>query len=132
MGAVVIEKHLTLDKSQKGSDHAFSLLPEECLELRKRLEQIDEFMGIKFPEDSIEDHQQDARYKLGKSAVSKKHRNKGETIQEEDVCYVSPAAGLTPAHFSSYIGKSLVQEIKMGDYFTHLHFAAFKSEDYFS
>lgn len=116
LGAIAIEKHFTLDKTQKGPDHKLSVTPDELMMLRARLTECDSMLGKEWiSQHELEPYQADARYKMGKCAIAVKALSRGHILQAADVRYVSPMAGPNPAQLRTMFGKPLKKDIKMGE-----------------
>jgi sialic acid synthase len=96
LGARVIEKHFTLDHAWKGTDHAFSLMPEGMRRLARDLHRIPHALGdgIKRPLQS----EQPALRKMGKKLVAARDLDAGHLLAAEDVASKSPADGGLPPH----------------------------------
>lgn len=115
LGAVAIEKHFTLDKSQKGPDHKLSITPTELYSLRQELDKTDLFIGFDWKENtSVESYQLDAKYKMGKCAVASKNLKKGEILKQTDIVYKSPMKGFGYLESQKFIGKPLQKNILKG------------------
>ena len=81
----VLERHVTLDKSWKGSDHAASLNPEELKQLVTGIRDVEGALGK--PLKAIRASEEACRGKLGKSLVAVKDLKAG-TILTEDMLVV--------------------------------------------
>lgn len=96
-GCVVIEKHLTLDRSQEGMDHSASLLPEElallCAQLDDAAEAIEADSG---PSRSVSQGEVLNAVALEKGLYLVRDKRAGEVVQPEDVIVRSPRIGLSP------------------------------------
>jgi N-acetylneuraminate synthase/sialic acid synthase len=121
LGARVFEKHFTLNRGFKGTDHAFSLEPMGLSKLSRNLSRIPEMLGSyekKFLESEIE-----PIYKMAKSIVAKRDMKKSEKISLKDIDFKSPGGGLPPYRFNEIIGKTLKADLKKDDLidFGHLN-----------
>lgn len=103
MGATVIEKHFTLDKSMEGPDHKASLSPEELKQMVDAIRNIECALGtgIKEPSFSEKKNMVIAR----KSIVAKKHILKGDLFTEDNLTTKRPGSGLAPMRWNEIIGK---------------------------
>lgn len=102
-GAVAVERHLTLDRSMKGSDHAASLTPEDLSELVRSIRRIEVIVGK--PEKILYDELLPLREKLAKSVVARRAIPKGKVIEREDLTAKSPGNGIPPTKISLLVGK---------------------------
>lgn len=113
LGAVVIEKHFTIDRTLPGPDHAASLEPEELKAMVSGIRNIELAIsgsGIKEPSDSEKKNIFIAR----KSLHVKHDLNKGQVIQTSDLIPLRPASGISPMDIDRVVGKVLVEDIKAG------------------
>lgn len=103
-GAHIIERHLTLDKKMKGSDHAASLEPHELKELVGYIRRIGPILGA--AEKVLYDELVPLREKLAKSIVTKQRINKGTAITREMLTAKSPGTGISPIKMRDLIGRT--------------------------
>ena len=113
LGATVIEKHFTLDRTLPGPDHATSLEPEELKAMVVAIRNIEQAKGdgIKRPSESEGKNIPIAR----KSIVAKKPIRKGELFSEENLTVKRPGTGISPMKWDVYIGRSADKEYQMDD-----------------
>lgn len=116
LGAKVIEKHITLDKSQEGNDHKVSLTPSEFKKMVKHIREIEESMGVNNPRE-ISQGELLNREVLAKSLVSNKDIKKGDQISRDMIVVKSPGNGLQPNKINEIIGKKANRNISKGDFF---------------
>jgi N-acetylneuraminate synthase/sialic acid synthase len=105
LGATVIEKHFTLNRSWKGTDHKFSLEPEGLRKQVRDLRRVDLALGK--PEKVVYDYEASAKAKMGKSVYTSRALTKGHVLRAEDLCLKSPAGGLPPYRMRELVGKGL-------------------------
>jgi len=105
LGARVIEKHFTMDRTLKGTDHAFSLEPVGLRKLIRDLRRGREAMGdgVKKPLPC----EQKPLYKMGKKLVAAHDLPAGHLLTKEDIAIKSPNNGLPPFELNRVLGKSL-------------------------
>ena len=103
LGASVIEKHITLDKSMQGPDHMASLEPNELISMIKAIRNIEKSLGSskKFVTDSELKNRQLVR----KSIVAKANIKKGTRFTEENLSTKRPGNGISPIFWDELIGK---------------------------
>ena len=103
MGATVIEKHFTLDKSMDGPDHKSSIDPKQLKAMVSSIRNIEKALGssIKKPSRSEEPNIIAAR----KSIVACKSIKKGELFTEENITTKRPGSGISPMNWDLIIGK---------------------------
>ena len=109
LGAQVIEKHITLDRRMKGTDHAGSLAPDGIRRMLRDIRNLEQALGIKdmFISDAIKD----TRVKLERSIASKRLIKKGEIIKEQDIHMLSPGDGFKWFEKDNVTGKEAIQDI---------------------
>lgn len=103
LGAVVIEKHFTLDKSMEGPDHKASLEPEELIQMVKAIRNIEQALGSdeKKPSQSESENIKIVR----KSIVASVDIQKGEVFSENNLAVKRPMNGLNPMVWDEVIGQ---------------------------
>lgn len=108
MGAVVIEKHFTLDKNMEGPDHKASLEPKELEHLVNAVRNVECALGngIKTPFDIELKNKKVAR----KSIVAKGSIKKGERFNEENLTVKRPGTGISPMEWNNIIGTEAKQD----------------------
>jgi len=116
LGAKVIEKHITLDKSLEGTDHKVSLTPDEFALLVKNIRQVEESMGIIGPRE-ISQGELLNREVLAKSLIANIEIKKGEIIERSMISVKSPGKGLQPNRIDELVGKTTQKDFKKGDFF---------------
>ena len=110
LGARVIEKHFTLDHAWKGSDHAFSLMPEGMRKLVRDLKRVPAALGDgrKRPLASEEA----ALRKMGKKLVAARALPAGHVVSDGDLVAKSPAdGGLAPYALDELVGRPLTRAL---------------------
>lgn len=115
LGARVIEKHFTLNRSWKGTDHAFSLSPAGLKKLVRDLRRTKKALG-----DGIKKKfscEEKPLYKMSKKLVAACDLPVGHVIKAADVTIKSPGDGLAPYELDNVIGGRLVRDIKMDENF---------------
>jgi N,N'-diacetyllegionaminate synthase len=113
MGASIIEKHFTLDKSMEGPDHKASLNPVELKDMIVAIREVEMALGngIKMYNPSEVDTMRAAR----KSIVVARDIKAGEVIDFADLDYKRPGTGLSPKFFTDIIGKKARRDIKVDE-----------------
>ena len=103
MGATIIEKHFTIDRTLQGPDHAASLEPDELKEMVKSIRNIEKAMGdgVKKPSRSETKNISIAR----KSIVAKKSIKKGEFFSENNLTIKRPGTGISPMEWDDVIAQ---------------------------
>ena len=109
MGAKVIEKHITLDRTMKGTDQAGSLEPLGLIKMVRDIRNLEASFG----EEKIFmcDDVKQAKTKLARSIATNKNLKLGHVITEEDIHLLSPGDGFKWSEKNEIIGKALINYI---------------------
>jgi len=101
MGAQVIEKHFTLDRSLLGPDHQASLEPHELEAMVTAIRDVEFALGneIKCPNEEEMEIKKVAR----RSIVAQKDLNAGEQLRENVLAIKRPGTGIEPKYFESVV-----------------------------
>jgi sialic acid synthase len=110
LGARVIEKHFTLSHTLKGTDHAFSLMPEGMRKLVRDLRRVPVALGDgvkrRYPSE------ESPLRKMGKQLVAARDLAAGHVLAPEDVAIKSPAdGGLPPYELDALVGRRLARPL---------------------
>ncbi len=110
MGACIIEKHFTLDKTLPGPDHRASLEPEELKAMVKAIRDIEKALGSgeKVVTDSERPNIEVAR----KSIVAARDIKAGEILTEENITVKRPGNGISPMQWDSVIGTRAIHDFE--------------------
>jgi len=111
LGATVIEKHLTLSRSDGGVDSAFSMEPDELsllvTEARRAYKAIGSvFIGV------LPDEKESVKHK--RSIYTCKDISAGELFSSENLQVVRPSDGLLPRYLDVLLGRTAKMDIKRG------------------
>lgn len=109
MGAEIIEKHITLDRNMKGTDHRGSLEPNGIWRMVRDIRNTEYAIGEygMFVNDKV----QATRVKLERSVASVRPISAGETITEKDLHMLSPGDGFKWADRNLIVGKKALVDI---------------------
>ena len=116
LGACLIERHFTLDRSMEGPDHAASLEQGEFKRLIEGIREIEQAMGDG-GERRISQGEMINRENLGKSLVAATPLAKGTILKPEHVQVRSPGQGLSPQHYEQLLGRTLQHDLNEEDFF---------------
>ena len=103
LGAKIIERHFTLDRTLKGGDHAASLEPQGFAKMVRDIRHIEEAMGS--TEKKIQESEAPVFRKLAKSIVSAVNINSGDSITADMLTTKGPGTGISPMRLNDLIGK---------------------------
>ncbi|MBN2342986.1 MAG: N-acetylneuraminate synthase family protein [Deltaproteobacteria bacterium] len=109
LGAKVIEKHFTLDKSLKGNDHYHGMDPVDLARLVANIKMIETVKGqfIKAPLPC----EMSARKQARRSLVTRHALSNGDTITSDNISFKRPGTGISPADFHKVNGLKIRKDV---------------------
>ena len=116
LGAKIVEKHFTTDRTLEGNDHKVSLLPGEFKDMVARIRELEEALGIATPR-GVSTGEMMNRVNLAKSLVAARRIEVGDTIDREAVDIKSPGRGLQPNALDRLVGRTAARGFEPGDFF---------------
>lgn len=113
MGARVIEKHITLDRSLPGPDHAASIEPGELAAMMQAIREAEKLRGdgIKAPRPA----ELEARALVRRGLKATRDLPAGTVLSAADIAILRPATGLAPARYDMVLGSKLTRSLIAGD-----------------
>ncbi|MES0360087.1 MAG: N-acetylneuraminate synthase family protein [Anaerolineales bacterium] len=117
LGACIVERHITLDRTMDGPDHAASLELHGFRKMVRDIQQINSALGTG-EEKFISRGEILNREVLGKSMVATRRIEPGEKITSEMVAVKGPALGLSPQKYLELIGHTSTRVIEVDEPFT--------------
>jgi len=116
LGARVIEKHFTLNRAMKGTDHVFSLEPVGMRKMTRDLERTRLALGdgrkVVFASETA------PVIKMGKKLVAACDLPAGHAVTEADIAIKSPGDGIPPAQMDTVVGKKTTGAMARDDAFS--------------
>jgi len=109
LGAIILEKHFTLDKSLPGNDHYHAMDPDDIREFREKQVTYQEMLGAS--RKTVLASEAGARKYARRSLVAKKTIPKGAEIKADMLIAKRPGTGISPTHIDLLIGKRSLVEI---------------------
>jgi len=109
LGAKIIEKHITLDRSMKGTDQSGSFEFTGLQKLQKYIETISLMLGSF--DKKVEDNVTCSKQKLMKSLTSLCNIKKGQILTEDMICLKCPGNGILWKNMDKIIGKKSLIDI---------------------
>ena len=121
LGARIIEKHFTHDKSLPGNDHYHAMDKDDLMLFNSNMDSLLDILGS-FQIQSL-DSEKKARLNARRSIVAAKDIPKGKIIDREDLTFKRPAHGISPKFISALIGSCAKEDIKEDDIIIedHIH-----------
>ena len=116
LGAVLVEKHFTLDRTLPGPDHRASLEPDELKDMIRAIRDVEKALGdgIKKPTKDEERIKKVVR----RSIVAKMRIPKGTVLTEDMLNLKRPGVGIEPKYLNEIIGKRAKKDIKPDELIT--------------
>jgi sialic acid synthase len=116
LGARIIEKHFTLNRAMKGTDHAFSLEPVGLRKMVRDLERTHKAFGDGVKK--IYESEKAPIIKMGKSLVIARDLPVGHVLRREDIVMKSPGGGIPPYELDGVIGRMTLKPLYEDDFLT--------------
>ena len=108
-GAVMVEKHFTLNRSQAGPDHSFSLEPEDLAAYIRNIRQAEQMLGSGGLD--CTDSERQVRDLSRASVVAAVDIGTGQVLRPHMLAVKRPAGGIEPSHLHELIGLTAAQDI---------------------
>lgn len=112
LGACIVEKHITLDRSLPGPDHTASFEPAEFAEYGRGLRAVESALGN--GEKQAQPSEINAREVARKSLVASRPIAAGSVLRAQDMCWSRPGTGLPPSDLSRILGRRAACAIAAG------------------
>jgi len=112
LGACVIEKHITLDRTLPGPDHRVSAEPDELAALVRGIRTVEASLGHGRKELAPSEH--DVMAAARKSLVAARNIPRGSRLTEEAIAIKRPGTGLPPAMRAHLVGRIAARDISAG------------------
>ena len=116
LGASVVEKHFTLDKSMDGPDHQFALEPDELHQMVSAIRDTEKALGTSTKE--ILDVEEELYEKARRAIHATRNLRAGETITENDIKILRPGkneSGISPKFYDDLLGVELAHDVEKGE-----------------
>lgn len=116
LGARVIEKHFTLNRAFKGTDHPFSLEPTGLRKMVRDLRRTRQALGD--GEKKVYLSERPALMKMGKKLVAARNLPAGKVLTSSDIAIKSPGDGIAPYELENILGKVLTSPLEVDEAFS--------------
>ncbi len=113
LGAIVIEKHFTLDKTLKGNDHYHAMDVEDLQKMRANLDLLYDILSIK--EKEYLACEEIPRKQARRSLFACNNIQRGKKIEYSDLICKRPGTGISPIDIDKIVGKRAIRDIKSDD-----------------
>ena len=109
LGAKVIEKHITLDKTYPGPDHPFALEPDEMKQMVNAVRVTEQALGN--PRRELSSDEEEARRIIRRSIILKVDVRRGDKITLDKIKFARPGTGIPTNHFKFVDGRIVKQDL---------------------
>jgi len=116
LGATLIEKHFTLDRTLPGPDHRASLEPHELKEMIRAIRAVEKALGDGIKR--LTEDEEHIKKVVRRSIVAKVEIPKGTVITEKMLDFKRPGIGIEPKYLNGVIGKKAKRDIKPDELIT--------------
>jgi len=117
LGADMIEKTITLDRTTRGPEHVMSLEPHEAADFVRRIRDLEQALGD--PRRLLSPEEDSRRLLVRRSLFAARDLAAGETLAREDLEYSRPGDGI-PAHLDELVlGRTLARDVAKGEKLAH-------------
>ncbi len=113
LGARVIEKHFTLDRTLPGPDHIASLEPGELTEMVRTIRNVEQALGTGVKNPSASEYKN--RAIVRKSIVAAAPIKKGEILSEANLDIKRPGTGISPMEWDNVLGREAIRDFDMDE-----------------
>lgn len=113
LGATMIEKHFTLDRSLPGPDHKASLEPDELAAMVKAIRRVEAALGDGRKRPTVSEVPN--RLVARKSIVAARAIEAGEALSDENLAVKRPGDGIPPSRWDEMLGKAAARAYRAGE-----------------
>ncbi|MCX5829755.1 MAG: N-acetylneuraminate synthase family protein [Deltaproteobacteria bacterium] len=110
LGAIILEKHFTLDKNLPGNDHYHAMDKDDLQKFRKNLEDVFNMLGS-FTVSSLES-EEPARRNARRSLVARRSIPQNKVLEPDDLTWKRPGTGISPLYMEQVIGQKVLIKIE--------------------
>ena len=114
LGARIVEKHFTLNRAMKGTDHAFSLEPVGLRKMVRDLQRTHQALGDGVKK--VYDSEKAPIVKMGKSLVVARDLPAGHVLGPDDIVMKSPGGGIPPYELGNVLGRATLKALHEDDF----------------
>ena len=114
LGARIVEKHFTLNRAMKGTDHAFSLEPVGLRKMVRDLERTHKALGD--GQKKVYESERAPIVKMGKSLVVARDLPAGHALTKDDIVMKSPGGGIPPYELDNVLGRITLKALYEDDF----------------
>ena len=110
LGACVVERHFTLDRTLPGTDHQASLEPADMTQMVRLIRETE--AALRLGRKEVFESERMAAVKLRKSVVFARDLPAGHVLTEADITVKCPGNGISPIHWDDLMGRTLITPVR--------------------
>lgn len=118
LGAALIEKHFTLDRSMEGPDHAFAVEPTELGDLVRQVRDVESALGDGVKRGPTEAEAEEMYGKARRSVVAAEPISAGSVVERRHLTVKRPGHGIKPKFIEAIVGRTARTDIDYDDIIT--------------
>jgi sialic acid synthase SpsE len=118
LGARLVEKHFTLDRTMAGPDHPFAVEPKELAELVTRVRDVEAALGDGVKRGPSVEEAEEMYTKARRSLVAARDIPIGTRITADMLCVKRPGTGVAPRFADAVVGRTASRDIECDDVIT--------------
>ncbi|NNE73473.1 MAG: N-acetylneuraminate synthase [Acidimicrobiales bacterium] len=118
IGANVIEKHFTLDRSLEGPDHSFAIEPAELRNLVDHVRDVEAALGDGVKRGPSPEEDEEMYAKARRSIVAATEIPAGSVIRRDQLTVKRPGHGIAPKFIEALVGRTATSDIEYDDIIT--------------
>jgi sialic acid synthase SpsE len=118
LGARIVEKHFTLDRTMAGPDHPFAVEPKELTELVARVRDVEAALGDGVKRGPSREEEVEMYTKARRSIVAARAIPAGTRVTADMLCVKRPGTGVAPRFFDAVVGRVASRDIDYDDLIT--------------
>lgn len=118
LGAAMIEKHITLDRTTEGPDHPFATEPEELASMVAGIRDVEAALGDGRKAGPSPEEREESYTLARRSLIAARDLPAGTVLEPEMLNVKRPGSGIAPKHFDLVVGRALRDDVKADDVLT--------------
>jgi sialic acid synthase SpsE len=112
VGANLVEKTITEDRTTRSAEHIMSLEPKEMKDFILKIREVEIAMGS--GKRILHPAELEKRKAIRRSAFLKKHVNRGQPVREAEIEFRRPGFGIPPNEFEKHMSRNFVRDLAAG------------------
>jgi sialic acid synthase SpsE len=118
LGANLVEKHFTLDRSMSGPDHGFAIEPDELIQLVRQIREVEAALGDGIKRGPSDEESREMYEKARRSVVANCDIRAGTRLTRDMLTVKRPGFGIKPRFIDALVGRTATRDIEADDVLT--------------